>query len=67
MLSQIIKPTASRSASVLGQITKGRAQARYLATVQSNTARQVPSPQRRGTPISNENATFTIKVCMARR
>ena len=62
MLSQMFKPSAIRSANVLGQVTKGRAQARYLATVQSNTDRAIPTPQRRSTPISTERATFTIKV-----
>ncbi|KAF1847527.1 glycoside hydrolase family 3 protein [Cucurbitaria berberidis CBS 394.84] len=61
MLPQIMKPSTIRSASVLGQITKNRVQARYLATVQSNTARDIPKPQRKATPISHERATFTIK------
>ncbi|KAF2205249.1 hypothetical protein GQ43DRAFT_446133 [Delitschia confertaspora ATCC 74209] len=61
MLSQFLKPSALRAASVLGQATKARTQARFLATVQPNTPRQVPAPQRRGTPISTEPATFTIK------
>lgn len=60
MLSQIIKPSTFRSASVLGQVTKNRTQARYLATVQSN-GRAIPRPSRTATPISTERATFTIK------
>jgi hypothetical protein len=63
MLSQLLKPSAIRSASVLGQVTKNRTQARFLASVQTNTARESPSPQRNSTPISTERATFTIKVC----
>jgi hypothetical protein len=62
MLSQLLKPSAVRSASVLGQVTKNRIQARFLASVQTNTAREVPTPQRKSTPISSERATFTIKV-----
>lgn len=62
MLSQLFKPSAVRSANVLGQVTKTRTQARYLATVHSNTPREIPSPGRKATPISTERATFTIKV-----
>lgn len=61
MLSQLLKPAALRSAGVLGQAAKSRMQARYLATVQSNTDRAIPNPQRKPTPISTERATFTIK------
>jgi hypothetical protein len=61
MFSQLLKP-AARSAGVLGQVTKNHTQARGLATVQTNTARQIPTPARKSTPISLENATFTIKV-----
>lgn len=60
MLSQLFKPSTGRS--VLGQFNKSRMQVRSLATVQSNTPRQVPAPARRSTPISYERATFTIKV-----
>ncbi|KAF2638569.1 hypothetical protein P280DRAFT_404484 [Massarina eburnea CBS 473.64] len=59
MFSQFLKPAAGRSASVLGQVTKNRAHARFMATVQSS--RQVPAPLRKSTPISTERATFTIK------
>lgn len=62
MLSQLMKPSAMRSANVLGQVTKTRVQARYLATVQTNTDRKIPSPHRKPTEISTERATFTIKV-----
>jgi len=62
MLSQFLKPSAVRSASVLGQVTKNRLHARFLASVQTNSAREVPSPARRATPISTERATFTIKA-----
>jgi hypothetical protein len=62
MLSQILKPTAARSTGVLGQVTKNRTQARFLASVQTNTARQIPTPARKATPVTLENATFTIKV-----
>jgi hypothetical protein len=62
MLSQILKPSAARSAGVLGQVTKNRTQACFLASVQSNTARQIPTPARKATPVTLENATFTIKV-----
>ena len=55
MFSHLLKPTA-RSAGVLGQ-------RRYLATVHTNTAREISKPSRKATPISLENATFTIKVC----
>ncbi|KAF2791241.1 glycoside hydrolase family 3 protein [Melanomma pulvis-pyrius CBS 109.77] len=61
MFSQYLKTSTLRSPSVLGQVTKNRTQARFLATVQSNTPRQVPAPQRQSTPISTERATFTIK------
>ena len=64
MLSQIFKPSAMRSANVLGQV-RNRVQARSLATVQSNTDRKIPSPQRKPTEISTERATFTIKVRMS--
>ena len=62
MLSHMMMPSTIRSANVLGQMIKNRTQARYLATVQSNTAREIPTPQRRATPVSLERATFTIKV-----
>jgi hypothetical protein len=61
MFSQLLKP-AARSAGVLGQVTKNRVQARYLATVHTNTAREIPTPSRKATPVALENATFTIKV-----
>jgi hypothetical protein len=63
MLSHLFKPSNARSVGVLGQVTKNRTQARLLATVQHNTARQTPAPQRRSTSVSTERATFTIKVC----
>jgi len=62
-MSQFLNPAAVRSAGVLGRVTKTQAQARFMATVQHNTARQVPTPHRKATPISTERATFTIKVC----
>lgn len=61
MFSQLFKPSTSRSASVLGQATKARTQARFLATFQHNTPRQAPANTRRATPVSLERATFTIK------
>lgn len=60
-MSQLFKPTTVRSASVLGSLTKNRVQARFMASVQPNTPRQVPAPHRKPTPISTERATFTIK------
>ena len=63
MLSQMFKPSAIRSAGRLGRVTKNSVQARYLATVQPNTERTMPAPSmRKATEISNEPATFTIKV-----
>lgn len=63
MLSQMFKPSAIRSAGRLGRVTKNPVQARYLATVQANTERAMPTPSmRKATEISNEPATFTIKV-----
>lgn len=61
MLSYAFKPSTLRSASVLGQVTKLRAQTRSLATVQTESHRQPYTPQRKSTPISHERATFTIK------
>jgi hypothetical protein len=44
-------------------MTKNRVQARSLATVEGNTQRAIPTPSmRRATAVSNEPATFTIKV-----
>jgi hypothetical protein len=63
MLSQMIKPSTMRSAGFLGRMTKNRVQARSLATVEGNTQRAIPTPSmRRATAVSNEPATFTIKV-----
>lgn len=56
MFSHLLKP-AARSTGLLGQANR-----RYLATVHTNTAREIPKPSRKATPISLENATFTIKV-----
>jgi len=64
MMSHFFKPATARSANVLGRATKNRAQARFMASVEGNTPRQVPVPQRKSTPISTERATFTIKVCI---
>ncbi|KAF2875343.1 hypothetical protein BDV95DRAFT_626797 [Massariosphaeria phaeospora] len=61
MMLQYLKPSALRSSSALRQVTKSRAQARLMASVQGNTPRQAPAPHRRSTPISTERATFTIK------
>lgn len=59
----MFKPSTVRSAGRLGRMTKTPIQARYLATVQGNTERAIPTPSmRRATEISNEPATFTIKV-----
>ncbi|EAT79787.1 carbamoyl-phosphate synthase arginine-specific small subunit [Parastagonospora nodorum] len=55
MFSHLLKP-AARSAGLLGHVNR-----RYLATVHTNTAREIPKPSRKPTPISLENATFTIK------
>lgn len=63
MISQLFKPSAVRSAGFLGRAANNRLQARYLATVQSNTERAIPTPSmRKATAVSNEPATFTIKV-----
>ncbi|KAH8704646.1 hypothetical protein GQ44DRAFT_743537 [Phaeosphaeriaceae sp. PMI808] len=60
MLPQLVKPSTVRSASVLGQVTRNRTQARrYLATVQTSSS--ASAPHRKATPISTERATFTIK------
>ncbi|KAE8831084.1 Multifunctional pyrimidine synthesis protein CAD [Pyrenophora teres f. teres] len=62
MLSQMFKLSTIRSAGRLGRVTKNPVQARYLATVQANTQRAMPTPtMRKATEISNEPATFTIK------
>jgi len=45
-----------------GPSTRLGAQARFLATIQNNTSRQMPRVRSRATPVSHERATFTIKV-----
>ncbi len=44
------------------QPLKAGVQARYLATVEANTPRQVPVSNLRTTPVSHDRATFTIRV-----
>lgn len=39
-------------------------QARRLATVEANAPRQMPLPTAKPTPVSNDRATFTIRVRM---
>ncbi|KAB8801886.1 hypothetical protein FH972_026708 [Carpinus fangiana] len=39
-----------------------KARARFMATVEGSTSRQMPQPTTRATPVSKERALFTIKV-----
>lgn len=36
--------------------------ARFLATIEKNTLREVPGARPRATPVSHDRATFTIRV-----
>ncbi|KAF2086434.1 carbamoyl-phosphate synthase-like protein arginine-specific small chain [Saccharata proteae CBS 121410] len=53
MFSKIIRPAMLRPAGAFGQLANAGNQARFMATVQQNTARRIPK--------AYERATFTIK------
>ena len=61
MLSKMFTPTVTRSTWGLVQVWKTGG-VRNLATVQTSSTGRVPQFTRKGTPVSRERATFTIKV-----
>src|SRR5215469_16151796 len=60
MLSKFLTPNTLRSAKGLGQICKSGV--RFMATIQTNSIHRMPQVRPKGTPVSRERATFTIKV-----
>lgn len=61
MLSRLYRPALRDSLAAASRLLRPAVQVRYLATVE-NTARQMPDPRHRATPISHDRATFTIRV-----
>lgn len=62
MLSHLCKQASLKSLRALNQPLRVGVQARYLATVEVNTPRQMPVAKPRATPVSHDRATFTIRV-----
>ena len=62
MLSRLSRPALLEPLMATKHLWK-RGAPRFLATVDSNTPRQMPVDGSRATPISRDRATFTIKVC----
>lgn len=60
MLLSKIKLSASRPMAIRGG-ARYNMSSRLFATVESNTARQMPDLRPRATPVSHERATFTIR------
>lgn len=63
MFSKFLKPSMLRPTGAFGQLSKAGTNARFMATVHSNTAPNVA----RKAGITRDRATFTIKVCGSAR
>lgn len=61
MLSKAINRLALKSRVGLQKPLGSTMPARYLATVEGNTPRQMPVSRARATPVSHDRATFTIR------
>ena len=62
MFSRLMKAAPLGPQKAFRQAIRVPLQARYLATVETNTPRQMPVGRGRATPISHDRATFTIRV-----
>ena len=62
MLSRIFTQSVARPQAIIGKSATIGSQARFLATVQTNTERKMPATRTRTTPPSYDRATFTIRV-----
>lgn len=62
MLLRLCQKTPLEPLKRFNQAFKVIGQARYLATVEGNTTRQMPFTRTKATPVSHDRATFTIRV-----
>ena len=68
MLHTILKRSAFAPSKPASLPLINTTQSRALATIQEgSTARRVPNPRIRATPVSHDRATFTIRVRQERR
>ncbi|KAI9810150.1 MAG: Multifunctional pyrimidine synthesis protein CAD [Pycnora praestabilis] len=61
MFTRCLKPSAFKPHVDFSLSSRIRCQARFLATVEGNTPRQMPASRPRATPVSHDRATFTIR------
>lgn len=62
MFTHLLKPRAFKPTAKIPLSINTGSQARFLATVEGNTPRQMPISRPRATPVSHDRATFTIRV-----
>jgi hypothetical protein len=62
MLSLLRTQSTMRASSSFGRIFSSGSQVRFLATVQTTAPGRQPLARPKGTPVSRERATLTIKV-----
>jgi len=62
MFSQLLKRAPIGSSFAIKRLPTALHQARCLATVETNTPRQMPVGRKRTTPVSHDRATLTIRV-----
>lgn len=62
MIFHLYKHASWKPLRAIHQPLKAGVQARYLATVEANTPRQMPVSRPMATPVSHDRATFTIRA-----